>query len=61
MLYTNYIIGEYQLYKKIYLKINDVEYVKVNYKKKLENTKCIIWLPGRNDYFFSLSFYKFIS
>ena len=56
MLYTNYIIGEYQLYKKIYLKINDVEYVKVNYKKKLENTKCIIWLPGRNDYFFHYHF-----
>lgn len=56
MFYTNYIIGEYQLYKKIYLKINDVEYVKVNYKKKLENTKCIIWLPGRNDYFFHYHF-----
>lgn len=56
MFYKNYIIGEYQLYKNIYLEINDHEYVKVRYKKTLFNKKCIIWIPGRNDYFFHYHF-----
>lgn len=56
MLYKNYIITEYQLFKKKYLSINDHEYVYVNYKKKLSNKKCIIWVPGRNDYFYHYHF-----
>ncbi len=56
MFYKNYNIGEYQLFKNIYLSINDEEYVKVRYKKTLLNKKCIIWIPGRNDYFFHYHF-----
>lgn len=43
-------------FKKEYIEFRKNEFIKVEYKKNLNNKKCIIWIPGRNDYFFHYHF-----
>jgi pimeloyl-ACP methyl ester carboxylesterase len=49
----NDIPGERLKYnKKIYYIGNDKTKIVINYKVKQDNKKALIWIPGRNDYFY---------
>ena len=52
MSFKNIIVTEIQNFKNEYLKINEKDFVRCDYKKVNNNDKCLIWIPGRNDYFF---------
>ena len=60
MFYKNLIKDEISKFSSKYIKINENEYLKCDFKKTL-NKKCIVWLPGRNDYFFHYHFSYFFS
>lgn len=60
MTYNNFNIEERLKFIREYIKLNDNDYIKVEYKKS-KNNKCIIWIPGRNDYFFHYHFSSFYS
>lgn len=52
MLYKNILASEINKFKSEYIKINSCDFLKCDYKKIDGNKKCIVWIPGRNDYFF---------
>ena len=52
MLYKNIIASEINKFKSDYVKINNCDFLKCDYKKIEGNKKCIVWIPGRNDYFY---------
>jgi alpha-beta hydrolase superfamily lysophospholipase len=55
MIYKNYNIDERNKFIREYIQISIDEYIKMEYKKE-NNNKCILWIPGRNDYFFHYHF-----
>lgn len=48
----NDIPEEENLFDYIYLSLEEDQEFKINYKILNNNKKCIVWLPGRNDYFY---------
>ena len=55
MSYINYNVKERGKFKREYIEFSTNKYIKVEYKNE-NNSKCIIWLPGRNDYFYHYHF-----
>jgi len=61
MSYKNYNIVERSKFSSKFVEINKTEYLKIEYKIIKNNKKCILWIPGRNDYFYHYHFSSYFN